>query len=241
MQTFDGASREEVKEEVPPTRGVEEVKEEVPPTRGVEEVEEEVPPTRGVEEVSEEVTKVQKVQQHQVEEGKGKTNVTLEPREPDGPAAKKAKKAKLQAGGVSGEGNELRQATFFQSPTILPMPCPSQTVICLCHSPSRRLSRPGGVTPPNRRGAKEASPCKKPRLTAQAQEDQEVKAWEGAVDEFVELAGTYHLVAGDGSCWMWSMLCAIGVLQHGNEINFREKNKRAKKVCSSLSDVSGSG
>ena len=206
VQAFDGASREEVEEEVPPTPGVEEL------------------------------SKVQKVEHQQVEVGKGKSNVTLEPRDPQGPTAKKAKKAKLPPGGVTGQDNELRQATSFPSPTILPMPCPSQTVIFfLCHSPIRRLSFAGGKTPPGPRGAKEASPFKKPRLTAKAlAKAQETNAWEAEVDKFVELAGVYHLVAGDGSCWMWSMLCAMGVLQHGNEINFREKNKRAKKACSCL-------
>lgn len=62
--------------------------------------------------------------------------------------------------------------------------------------------------------------------------DEVIKAWEADVKTLLDNAGTYLAVAGDGSCWLYSLMQAMCALSHGREVNFKDTGNaiRAKKV-----------
>ena len=62
--------------------------------------------------------------------------------------------------------------------------------------------------------------------------DAVITAWEADVKTLLDNAGSYRVVAGDGSCWLYSLMQAMCALAHGREVNFRDMGHalRAKKV-----------
>ena len=53
--------------------------------------------------------------------------------------------------------------------------------------------------------------------------DEVIKAWEADVKTLLDNAGIYMAVAGDGSCWLYSLMQAMCALVHGREVNFKDK------------------
>ena len=74
---------------------------------------------------------------------------------------------------------------------------------------------------------KAKKPPKKPKMTNEV-----IKAWEADVKKLLDNVGSYRVVAGDGSCWLYSLMQAMCALAHGREVNFRDTGQalRAKKV-----------
>ena len=67
--------------------------------------------------------------------------------------------------------------------------------------------------------------------------DAVIKAWEADVKTLLDTAGSYRVVAGDGSCWLYSLMQAMCALAHGREVNFKDTGNaiRAWKVSTKCS------